>query len=395
MVASGNLVVTREDTSPAQAKPFRIKRDLIVALNEAAMRYWHRRLLRTPHALEYLASRGFADPEALAIKYQIGYAPTREDGGRGFVLDLMRRGRFPGIEDRDQLERVLLAAGLAKRVGKSGRLVDFFYGRLVFPIVDRGTLADLRTMGAQVVGFGGRWVPRSDPAPAEKGDSERRSPPKWLNTPETPIFKKKSILYGFSWGYEAIKASRQVILLEGYLDVIQAHEAGFHEAVATLGTSLTSEHIAKLPPSTQRKRLSVLICTDDDPAGHRSAYRSAALIFKERPDAAVRIARPPQGLDPDDLIRLHGPEAFRRILDAAMSPVARYLADSPPGRSAAGLAGLIEDGRALRGRLSPDPTERIEDLKAVHRWLREHHGVVVPVHTLDVILRGSPSFEES
>lgn len=357
------------------------RRGDLIALNRAAAAHWERTLRRTPHAFEYLESRGFSDPEAIAKRYRIGYAPTRDDSTPGFVHEVLRRG-FGPIPDRAELERALIAAGLATRHEESGRLRDFMYGRLIFPIADRGTLADFCSDEAHIVGFGGRYVPRA--GVQDDGDG----PPKWLNTRETMVFAKRSVLYGDSWAQEALKATREAILLEGYIDVIQVREAGFPTAMATLGTALTESHIKRLPVSTRSKTLTVYISTDDDAPGRKSAMRSAELIFSERPDARVRIARPVDGLDPDDLILQHGPAAFQRVLDQAMTPVARHLADvgaefNENLRTLRSLVAIVQD---VRGRLSPEFEDRRRDIQAILDWLEHHYGTMIPVNTLRRVL---------
>lgn len=363
--------------------PARIR--VLYDLNRAAMRYWRAVLDKTPHAMDYLAARGFAEPEAVADRYGIGYAPTRTDSRPGFVHEVLRRG-FEGTEKGEDLERALVAAGLATRPATGGGLRDFMYGRLVFPIAARGTLAELTGPEAVVVGFGGRRVPSGESG--EDGDG----PPKWLNTREGAAFTKRQILYGLSWAHDALLASRDLVLLEGYLDVIQVREAGFATAVATLGTALTDEHVSRLPTSTRTKTLTVYLSTDDDDAGRASAVRSAELLFRTRPDARVRIAHPTGGLDPDDLIRTHGAAAFQAVLDQALTPARQHLSDlgRRPSDGVATLRSLVEIVQDVRGLLSPSAEDRREDLDALQQWLEQHYGALIPVHTLRRVLEGTP-----
>lgn len=353
------------------------RRKVLLALNREAMGYYHRMLMRSSRALEYLGTRGFEGVDRVATRYQIGYAPTRDEGV-GFVPYILKRGVF-GVSGQEELERALVASGLAKRL-KNGRLVDFFYGRMTFPVAERGSLDLLTDPNAAIVGFGGRYVPRPD---KEKGDSQ---PPKWLNTPETTVFTKRSLLYGYSWGAAEIAAERKVVLLEGYLDVIQAREAGFEYVAASLGTSLTKQHIKLFPSSTKRKTLRVYISTDDDEAGRRSAWRSSRLLFLHRPDAEVRIARPIDGLDPDDLILKHGPEGFQSVLDQAVTPLVRHLLDVKEAGIAARLKGVTDALRDAPGLLGSSLKDRRDDIAFLHQWLKEQYKIHIPVNKLAAIL---------
>lgn len=349
------------------------RQKVLLALNREAMIYYHKMLLKSSQALEYLATRGFEKIGELATRYQIGYAPTRDEG-LGFVPYILKRGVY-GVNDREELERALVAAGLAKRL-PNGRLVDFFYGRMTFPVAKKGSLDLLTDPDAVIVGFGGRYVPRPEK------DEEDAQPPKWLNTPETTVFTKRSILYGYSWGAAEISVQRKIILLEGYLDVIRVREAGFTYVAASLGTSLTEEHIRLFPGSTNRRRLRVYISTDDDDAGWKSAWRSSRLIFACRPDAEVRIARPIDGLDPDELILKYGPDAFQSVLDRAVTPLARHLMDVRESTASLRLKSVTDVLRDAPRLLSPSVEDHQRDIEFLQQWLREQCKVHIPINKL-------------
>jgi DNA primase len=360
------------------------RRSVLINLNRAAMQFWHQCLLDSPIALEFLASRGFSDPVAVARRYGLGYAPVWADGQRGFVQHVLRRS-FPGTEGREDLVAALIAAGLARKWEDDDRIRDFFYGRLMFPIADRGSLPELWTEKGRVVAFGGRYVPR----PGDEEDTEKGPPPKWLNTSDTPVFHKRAVLYGLSWADKAIRVDKRVAVLEGYLDVIQVAEAGFPAVVATLGTSLTEDHLKRLPPSTSARALRIFVASDDDEAGRKAAFRAAQIAFSQRPDAEVRIARPADGLDPDDLVRQRGGAAFMAMLDEASTPVSRIIADLPPASGA--LADLVREVRRLQGWISVQAHDRAADVHTVAAHLQARYGARFPVRTLESLLALGPS----
>jgi DNA primase len=172
--------------------------------------------------------------------------------------------------------------------------IDKFYARLIFPI---------RDVQERVVGFGGRLM-----APAENA-------PKYLNSPETPVFSKSRILYGLHRARKAIQAEDRAVVVEGYLDVVQAHQAGFHNVVATLGTALTEEHVRLL----YRYSKNVVLSFDADEAGVRAALKAAALFDGTDENATVRVLALPPGDDPDSLLARGDAPAFRRAIDSAVT----------------------------------------------------------------------------
>jgi DNA primase len=232
----------------------------------AAVRDWFVDVLHGPdgaEAREYLASRGL---QRGAASFGLGAHPPRP----GELLRFAKDRRLP----REILEQ----SGL---IGRTGREVHL--GRLMFPIADeRG----------RVLGFGGRVLPSMEAAAS--GD---RKPPKYLNSPESPFFAKRRLLYGL--GHVKTAAARQVVVVEGYTDVIACHLAGFQGAVATLGTALTAEHARVLERWAQD---GVVLLFDGDAAGRRAAERAfRELVHTPLP---VRIGLLPEGEDPADLAGL-------------------------------------------------------------------------------------------
>lgn len=176
----------------------------------------------------------------------------------------------------------MVEAGLLAEREQSDGVYDRFRSRLMFPIWDAQ---------GRVVGFSGRQV----------GEGK----PKYLNSPETPIFQKNKLLYGLHLARAEIRKSNVAVLFEGAADVVAAWGAGVTNGVATLGTALTPEH-AKL---LRRNAETVLICYDSDQAGQSAAFRSASVL--EQAGCMVSIANMPVDLDPDDYIKTYGAEQFR------------------------------------------------------------------------------------
>jgi DNA primase len=228
-------------------------------------------------ALEYLRGRGFTD-ETIG-RFRLGYAPD----GRGKLLQAMEAR---GVR-RDQL----VEAGLIKLPEGGGDPRDYFFNRVIFPIADgRG----------RVIAFGGRIM----------GDGQ----PKYLNSPETPLFHKGRSLYNFAMAREAARTAGTVIVAEGYTDVIALAQAGLPNAVAPLGTALTEEQMGLL----WRVADEPVLCFDGDAAGERAALRAAERALPGlRPGKTLRFMTLPAGEDPDSLVAARGADGFRELLAGA------------------------------------------------------------------------------
>jgi DNA primase len=227
-------------------------------------------------AREYLARRG-VDPATIA-KFRLGWAPDARDG--------LRRALGPKVP-----ETVLLEAGLLRRP-ETGEPYDFFRGRVMFPIFDRS---------GKVIAFGGRVI----------GDGQ----PKYLNSPDTPIFDKGRTLYGAHLAKAAPRSAYVPIVTEGYMDVIALHQAGFAGAVAPLGTALTEAQLMELWRLGDRP----VLCFDGDAAGRRAALRALDRgLPMLRPEVGLRFVFLLEGEDPDSFIKTQGPAAFRTYLEAAV-----------------------------------------------------------------------------
>ena len=223
---------------------------------------------------EYLENRGIT--QRSIETFQIGYAPDAWD-------NLIRAAARESIPTE-----MLETAGLVIRRDNGSGWYDRFRGRVIFPILDALN---------RPVGFGGRAL--------------GENPPKYLNSPETPLFHKAETLYGLPQARAAIETDRRVVVVEGYFDVIMPHQTGFGGIVATLGTALTDEHIRAL----RRYADEVVIVFDNDLAGQRAADRGMELFLAH--DVRILMTVVPDGKDPCDFCAEHGAEAFRaRIKEA-------------------------------------------------------------------------------
>lgn len=300
---------------------------LFSVLSEAAQTY---RLALREHAVavEYLKRRGIDG--ATAARFAIGYAPDAWD-------TLVR-----GLGATPAAMHKLLAAGLAVENDR-GRRYDRFRNRIMFPIRDaRG----------RVVGFGGRVL----------GEEE----PKYLNSPETPVFHKGRALYGVYEVRQRRGRPEQIVVVEGYMDVVALAQAGLEPVVATLGTATTAEHLRQLTRLANR----VVFCFDGDRAGRAAAWRAAetALPFAGG-NVELKFLLLPEGEDPDSLVRSGGSDAFRTRLGGALSLssfLMHELREQADLDNADGRAKLVTLARPLLRRL-PGGVYRellIEDLAA-------------------------------
>jgi DNA primase len=257
-------------------------REALYRLNEYAAANYHRVLFNDvvgKRALEYLKKRGIE--ESIARRFMLGFAPPYGAG----LLDIIKKEK---LSLKDSLRLGLIG----QREGK--RFHEKFFDRLIFPIVNAG---------GKVIGFGGRVL--------EQGI------PKYLNSSDTPLFRKGSTLYGLFHAKEAIRKKDRAVVVEGYLDVIALHQYGVDYAVATLGTALTVEHVRALSRYTKN----IVAFFDGDDAGSRAAERSFE-IFVEA-GLLGRAAFLPNGEDPDTFIRGRGKEAAEELLDRSV-PLADY-----------------------------------------------------------------------
>jgi DNA primase catalytic core len=306
------------------------ERSRLVGVMGAAQRFFTTTLLGADGevARTYLKERGFGREDV--DRFDLGFAPNRWE-------DLSRALTAEGYRPDD-----LVTTGLAVRNPRGG-LRDRFRGRLIFPVHDPG---------GDVIGFGGRILPALD-----YGDFD---PPKYLNSPETPLYKKTRVLYGVKQARPDIVRAEQVLVCEGYTDVMALHQAGFGNAVATCGTAVGLEHLRLVSRYAQR----VILAFDADEAGVKAAERAweaaRSLAGAGEGGAALelRVLVLPDGRDPADLVREVGAEGLQRAVSDA-TPVVPFvirhrLATADLG-SEAGRTAALRDVLEIVGR-EPDPT---------------------------------------
>ena len=282
--ACGLEIETKEDPEAAVRKR-------LFALH-AELAAFYRRCIKeakeASRAREYLASRDLS--EEVAEKFQIGYAPQSADA----MLTWAKKHGFT----TDELE----AAGVLKPpLYQHGRWYSPFAGRLMFSIRDRQ---------GRVIAFSGRTL---------ETDKTKMRGGKYVNSPITPIFKKSNVLYAFDLAAGKIanaKPVREAIVCEGQIDVVRCHACGFDTAVASQGTAFTGEHVQMLKKVAD----AAVLVFDGDAAGQKAAVSTAGEMLSV--GMTVRVAKLPQGEDPDSLLRSKGAEAFKACLDNAVSIVA-------------------------------------------------------------------------
>jgi len=293
-----NVVIPESGSHDPEA---RSRREELLALHAAVASWWHK-LLMSDSAAEparaYLKSREM--DSALAEEFGLGYAPDGWDA----TMTWARKAGYPA----EVLDTARLVA-----TGESGKRYDFFRGRLMIPIHDDS---------GQVVAFSGRLL---DPnAKAQK----------YVNSPETPIFVKSRILFGLNRSKRPIIEADSAILCEGQIDLMRCWQKGVRNVVAPQGTAFTEQQARTL----KRLAKEVVICFDADNAGQNAAQRTIDVLLKE--DVQVRIARIPQGEDPDSLLRKNPVAVFEAIL-AEAKDYTRHLLD---------VACATEDVASPRGR---------------------------------------------
>ncbi|MCJ7510262.1 MAG: DNA primase [Dehalococcoidia bacterium] len=263
-------------------------KDRLREANEAAARFYHRTLVSTPTGRGGQRARRYLEERGLEMKsiqdFQLGYSPS---GWDSLCQDL--RGHGYGGEE-------LVAAGLAVE-GERG-LRDLFRQRIMFPITD---------MRGRVVGFGGRSLP---------SEGEEEAQPKYLNTSQTAIFDKGSLLYALDKAKEHIRREGLAVIVEGYMDAITAHQHGFANVVASMGTALGERQVRLL----KRFSRDVVLALDADSAGQEATLR--AVEYQDLLERDIRVLILPEGRDPDQVIR-SDPEAWSALL-AGAQPLLDY-----------------------------------------------------------------------
>jgi len=297
------------ENAPGTAGPKGPAKKELLAANEWAQGAYGSALSRESSVLAYVEARGIS--RECAARFQLGYAPDERDW-------LTSRARKAGFS-----VEVLERAGLVVRSKESPNLTrERFRGRLMFPIHD---------VRGRTLGFGGRILPDIERTLATAG----KNVAKYLNSPETSLFQKRRILYAADLALAPAREAGWVAVVEGYTDVMAAHQVGLGNVVGTLGTALGGDHVQMLRRLADR----VVLIFDGDDAGQAAADRSLELFLAHEVD--VRVLTLPAKLDPCEFLLAEGAEAFRSLVDQAVDPMAFAI------RRAEGRFNLnsIEDAR--------------------------------------------------
>ena len=271
---------------PAQRAAQQAKSLALTDVLAHATQHYRNQLRGAPNAIDYLKRRGLTGE--IAARFGLGYAPEGWDGLRTV---------FPDYEAEALVESGLVITG-DEEPGTRRKRYDRFRDRIIFPI---------RNTKGQTIGFGGRVLGQGEP--------------KYLNSPETPLFHKGSELYGLFEARQAIREAGYALVTEGYMDVVALAQLGFPQAVATLGTACTPTHVQKLLRQTDE----IVFSFDGDTAGRRAARRALESSLPHVADNKfVKFLFLPSEHDPDSYVREYGPEAFERLVKDAV-PLSQFL----------------------------------------------------------------------
>jgi DNA primase len=301
------LAVPEAANEPVRPKPPPALTDAL----EQAARFYRQQLKQTPRAIDYLKRRGLSGE--IAARYGIGYAPA--DGGLRQVF-------------ADYQAEALVGCGMV--IDGEHRRYDRFRDRIMFPI---------KNAKGQIIGFGGRILDQGEP--------------KYLNSPETPLFHKGSEMYGLHEAREAIRQAGRVVVVEGYMDVVALAQHGVGFAVATLGTATSAIHVRTLLRHSDR----LVFSFDGDNAGRKAAWRALENALESLQDGKeISFLFLPDGEDPDSYIRSEGRDAFLKLLDTAAIPLSafllRELTRSHALDNAEGRAGFLKAAKPLLDKIS-------------------------------------------
>jgi len=301
------------------------EREKLLAINRMAMEYYHWNLLHDSYgkqAMAYLKKRGM-EP-SIIDRFKVGYARDSWDGLRNYL----QNKRVP--------MNLMEKSGLVIPRKSGTGYYDRFRERIVFPIYN---------LNKQVVGFGGRVLDASLP--------------KYLNSPETPVYSKGKLLYGLHLARNKCRETRTVYIVEGYFDLLMLHQYGVENAGATLGTALTTEHIHMIKGFADK----VILVFDGDDAGIQASLRSVGIFIEKGMQARVMLL--PRGHDPDSFMRKYGLEAFETIADKSRSVISFIMetAQKKYGLSVEGKMQIIEELKI--------PLASIQDMGTRNSYIKE------------------------
>jgi DNA primase len=301
------------------------EREQLFKINRYAKDFFHGKLIKGNQgekAMAYLKRRGFSGKTI--DEFQLGYAPDAWDA----LLNYLRHKRVP--------EKMIEKAGLIiARKDKSG-FYDRFRNRIIFPILN---------MSRQTVGFGGRVMDEALP--------------KYLNSPETPVYNKRRVLYGLYAARNRCRENGTLYIVEGYFDQLALYQRGIENVAATLGTALTSEHIHLMKGFIKR----AVLIFDSDEAGIKASERSVGMFVRESVDAHVVML--PEGHDPDSFVSEFGPGAFYTLTEKALEVMSFLMttAENKHGLTVNGKLAILDDLRR--------PLASIEDVTARQLYVKE------------------------
>ncbi len=306
LAGRAGMIVPDQLPDPRKKENAESAEDLTEVMRNAAQ-YYKAQLKTSERAVAYLKGRGLSGE--IAARYGLGYAP---DGWQNL------EAVFPDYQSKSLSEAGLVIAN------EQGRRYDRFRDRIMFPIHNQRGV---------IIGFGGRIIDQGEP--------------KYLNSPETPLFEKGRELYGLFQARTAIRDAEKVIVVEGYMDVVALGQYGVGYAVATLGTATTPWQVQKL----LRQSDDVIYCFDGDEAGRRAAWRALENSLAQLQDGKqVRFLFLPAEDDPDSFVRSHGKEAFESLLKQAQ-PLSEFLLQQLASRvdmhTAEGRAKFLQDAKPL------------------------------------------------
>ncbi len=301
------------------------EREQLYKINRDAMDFFHGKLVggsQGDKAMVYLKRRGFS--REIIDRFYLGYAPDAWDA----LLNYLKHKRVPA-------EMIEKAGLVIARKDKNG-FYDRFRNRIIFPILN---------MSRQTVGFGGRVMDDSLP--------------KYLNSPETPVYNKRRLLYGLYAARNKCREEGSVYIVEGYFDQLALYQRGVENAAATLGTALTPEHIHLMKGFVKR----AVLIFDSDEAGLKASERSVGMFVSE--GVEVHVVMLPKGHDPDSYISEFGPEAFYKLAGNALEVMSFLMttAEKKHGLSVNGKLAILEDLRR--------PLASIEDVNPRQLYIKE------------------------
>ena len=315
-----------------------------------AAKYYYEQLKRSEKAISYLKKRGVSGE--VAQKFGIGYAP---DGWQNLAAAF-----------DDYTISAVQQAGLVIR-NEQGRLYDRFRDRVMFPIMNQK---------GETIAFGGRVL----------GDGE----PKYLNSPETPLFEKGREVFGLPQARSVLREKNVAIVVEGYMDVVALAQHGVGNAVATLGTATTTAHVQKLLRQVDR----LVFCFDGDAAGRKAGWRALEISLEALPEQKnIGFVFLPETEDPDSFVRSQGAEAFERLVAQAM-PLSEFMLRELASRcdmtSAEGRARLVAEAKPLLGRLQ-SPLLRLQLVKRLAEASGFSQAEVERLCDLKPVVRAAPA----